>query len=52
MRLLLIGALLALGGLLVARSPMGLRLGNGLRDLSDRVMLAALRLTSEFAREL
>jgi hypothetical protein len=52
MRLLLIGALLATGGLLVARSPLGLRLGNELRDLSDKVMLATLQLSSEFEQEL
>ena len=47
-----IGVILVVGGRLVARSPAGVRLGNELRALSDRVMLGALRLTSEFEREL
>ena len=42
-----------LGGLAfaLARSPLGLRIGNGLRALSDRAMLATLQLTSEFESE-
>lgn len=47
-----IGMLLAVGGLLLARSPIGLRIGNQARALSDRVVLAALQLTSDFEKEL
>ncbi len=52
MKALWIGVILVVGGRLVARSPAGVRFGNELRALSDRVMLGALRLTSEFEREL
>lgn len=51
MRLLVIGVLIAIGWWVVARSPIGLRVGNEVRALSDRAMLDVLRLTSEFERE-
>ncbi len=52
MKALSIGVLLVVGALLLGRSPAGVRVGNQVRALSDRVMLGALRLTSEFEREL
>jgi hypothetical protein len=48
MRLLGIGLGAALAALLLARSPLRPRIGNRLRALSDRAMLAFLRATSEF----
>ncbi len=52
MRLVWIGAFLTIAGLLTARSPLGLRIGNEVRELSDKLMLAVLRLTSEFEKDL
>ena len=51
MKRLLMLALLAGGAWLLRRSSLGLRLGNEIRALSDRLMLGALRATSEFERE-
>ena len=51
MRVLMIAVLLALGWLLVARSPVGLRIGNEARSLSDRLVLGILQATSEFEKE-
>ena len=44
-------ALLAICALLVWRSPLGLWLGNQARAVSDKLVLATLRLSSEFERE-
>jgi hypothetical protein len=52
MKPLLAGLVLVVAWLALARSPLGLRVGNEVRALSDRVMLDFLRLTSEFEREL
>lgn len=52
MKPLAAGLLLVVAWLLVARSPLGLWVGNEVRALSDRMMLDFLRLTSEFEREL
>jgi hypothetical protein len=51
MRTLSIGLGAAVAALLLTRSPLGIRIGNQLRALSDRVMLAFLRATSEFESE-
>jgi hypothetical protein len=52
MKPLVAGLLLVITWLVVARSPLRLRVGNEVRALSDRMMLDFLRLTSEFEREL
>ena len=51
MKLLWGAVALAVGWIVIARSPVGLRLGNEARALSDRLMLGFLRLTSEFESE-
>jgi len=51
MKLLLAALTIAIGWLLVARSPVGLRIGNLARALSDRIVLDLLKATSEFEKE-
>ena len=51
MKPLLIALTVVIGWLLIARSPVGLRIGNEARALSDRVVLGILQVTSEFETE-
>lgn len=46
-----VGLAFVLGALLVAHSRIGVRVGDDIRALSDRVMLGFLRATSGFERE-
>ena len=51
MRLVLIAVTIGIGWLLIARSPVGLRIGNEARAFSDRVVLGILQVTSGFEKE-
>ena len=51
MKWLAVGSLAAIGVLLLRRSSIGPRIGNEVRGLSDKVVLATLQLTSEFESE-
>ena len=52
MRAWFVGVALLIGWILLTRSRVGVRIGSEARSVSDRLMLAFLRVSSEFEREL